>query len=187
MPISADLFASTLKWGNSWGWGWRQIIWQFRFVTAKENTKKIIMERDIDNLYTKTANGKFACNLCKHVGKRFDNLKRHIFGKHFKEKVTCECGRFLSKAAMSRHKKTSCAASKQQTADLVTTVEDHIVDSFKLQLIKSADGSVCAKHDPIQVDGYSFTLVRTETGMVHRITNFQSFYRSELMHTFSFC
>lgn len=123
---------------------------------------------EIESLCIKV-NGKFACKKCKHCTNRYDNLKRHIEEKHLKIKVTCECGKTMTKSALSRHKRSTCNRMKQ--SDESHVIEEHIVHSFKIKLIKSADGSVSALHDAINVDGYLFNLVPIKS-KIDSILNF---------------
>lgn len=133
---------------------------------------------EIASLYTKK-NGKFACNTCNIEMNRYDNIKRHIEEKHLKIKVTCECGKTMTKSAMSRHKRSTCSVHCKQSDTIPTaivSVEDYIVDSFKVQLIKSSDGSVSIAHDAIQVDGHLFNLVPINTSKINLSKDVQTFY-----------
>lgn len=119
----------------------------------------------IASLYSKV-DGKFACKACNTEMKRLDHIKRHIEGRHLKVKITCgECGDTMSKSAMSRHKRVSCRGQINQPTTVV--VENHIVDSFQIQLIKSSDGSITVVHDPIRVNGNLYSLMPIKTSKIN--------------------
>lgn len=126
----------------------------------------------IASLYT-MANGKFACKKCNYRSNRYDNLKRHIKEKHMKIKVSCECGKKMTKSALSRHQRMTCSIRSKQsnlTPATIVAIEERTV-SFNIQLIKLSDGTITIKHDAINVDGHLFNLVQSKEGEKNLVEN----------------
>lgn len=136
---------------------------------------------EITNLYTKV-NGKYACNKCNHQSNRYDNLKRHIAEMHLNKKVKCEeCGKELTKSALSRHKRLACKNVRKSKSsnqpdittnstmqpDSVVSVEQRTI-AMNLEIVKLLNGKVIIKSDDIEIDGLLFQLKQKEGKMVYQ-------------------
>lgn len=108
----------------------------------------------------------FDCKLCKYRTNRSENLNRHA-KSHSKEKIKCECGKWISPAALWRHKKTGYHINNtKQAPDVEKTIEPNEfvnekvfkVDSFSVR-IESKDDQISVQHAPIVIDGMQLMLV----------------------------
>lgn len=130
----------------------------------------------IASLFMKVG-GNYVCKKCNHQTNRLENIKRHIEDTHLKMKVTCECGKRMAKSSLSRHKRLSCKpltrTQSESTPIFTVSVKEFTVDSFKIKLITSSDGSRAVLHDPVQVDGYPYNLSPTKTSEINLIEDMQ--------------
>lgn len=105
----------------------------------------------------------YSCKDCGYQTKRSDNYNRHL-KTHSKERIQCDCGRWMSKASLWRHKSNVCSMNRpkepaQVPNDHSGSTNERIVKIETDVHVHEKDGHVWFDHDPIVVDGVQLVLI----------------------------
>lgn len=121
---------------------------------------------------------KYKCtyDLCSFEDSRKENFRRHVEEVHQKIKQACECGKEMTRGALSRHKQFHCPLRKQikckstEVASKITTelscspVVDNVADVKEytihttVKILTLKDGTVMLLQNDIRIDDFVFNV-----------------------------